>query len=660
MTIATPSFIRAANTIRVLAVDAIEKSKSGHPGMPMGCADYALTLWHKHLRHNPADPKWLGRDRFVLGAGHGSMLLYSLLHLYGYAGMTIEELQRFRQMNSKTPGHPEYGHTEGVEVTTGPLGSGLATAVGMGIAAKQLAARTGAPLGDQKIYVISGDGCLMEGVSHEACALAGHLQLDNLILFYDSNSITIEGATSLAWSESVRMRFLAYGWAVIEINGQNAEQCDAALTQAKLTGKPTIIIGTTTIGYGAPKLAGTHECHGAPLGAEETAAVKKAFGFDPAQSFAVDAETREFFARRRSELISAADAWDLQLMQYRQANPQGAALLDTLLGCKIPANLEAELTAVIPEKTDATRSHGGFCIQKIAELVPSFYSGSADLSPSCKTNIKKMPAFSVADRTGRNIHYGVREMAMGLVANGQALYGGAIPACSTFLVFSDYMKPAIRLAALQGIKVVFVFTHDSIYVGEDGPTHEPIEQITMLRTIPGLTVLRPAEGIETAQAWTAALTIPGPVCILLARQNVANFTKTMTPAGSVAKGGYLLSEDAGADLTLAGSGSEAALALEAATVLRAEGKKVRVVSMPSMELFEKQPAAYRKALLPKGSKIVSMEAGSTVTWDRYVGDNGLTIGINCFGLSAPGAQVAAHFGLEKNAIAKTVKTHYGI
>jgi transketolase len=660
MTFVTPSFVRAANTIRVLAVDAIQKSNSGHPGMPMGCADYALTLWHRHLRHNPADPKWLGRDRFVLSAGHGSMLLYSLFHLYGYPGMTMDELKQFRQMGSKTPGHPEYGHTEGVEVTTGPLGSGLASAVGMAIAAKQLMARTGLPLGDQKIYALSGDGCLMEGVSHEACALAGHLKLDNLILFYDSNSITIEGATSLAWSESVKMRFESYGWEAIEINGQDPAQCDAALVIAKQAGKPVIIIGTTTIGYGAPKLAGTHECHGAPLGAEETAAVKKAFGFDPAQSFVVDAETREFFATRRSELISAADAWDLQMLQFRQANPAAAELLDTLLASKIPANLEAELLAVIPEKTDATRSHGGFCIQKIAELIPSFYSGSADLSPSCKTNIKKIPAFSVAERSGRNLHYGVRELAMGMVANGQALYGGAIPACSTFLVFSDYMKPAIRLAALQGIKVVFVYTHDSIYVGEDGPTHEPIEQITMLRTIPGLTVLRPAEGIETAQAWAAALTIPGPVCILLARQNVPNFAKTATPAGSVAKGGYLLSEDAGADLTLVGSGSEAALALEAATVLRAEGKKVRVVSMPSMELFQKQPAAYRTALLPKGSRIVSIEAGSTVTWDRHVGDNGFSIGINTFGLSAPGAQVAAYFGLEKNAIAKTIKSHYGI
>ena len=651
---------KAINTVRLLSADGVQKANSGHPGMPMGSADYAFTLWSKFLRFDPQRPDWIGRDRFVLSAGHGSMLLYSLLHLFGY-DVTIEDLKQFRQLGSKTPGHPEYGHTPGVEVTTGPLASGLASAVGMAIGLKQLVARIGAPqelFKNQKVYVVSGDGCIMEGTSHEACSLAGHLKLDNLILFYDSNKITIEGSTSLAMSEDVGARFEAYGWNVLKINGQCPRQIEAAVTLAQsCKDKPTIIIGETTIGFGSPHLAGTAKSHGAPLGEDELKATKAALGFDPEQSFVVPEDVRGFLSDRIAEKKADAAEWDAQFDAWKSSSPDGAALLEAILRKEIPADLEARLLAAVPEKDVATRASSGAMIQVVAKAVPAVVGGSADLAPSNNTYMKEMGDFTAEDRAGRNFHFGVREL--GLVCNGLALTY-AIPFSATFMVFSDYMKPAIRLAAIQKLHQVYVFTHDSYAVGEDGATHEPIEQLAMFRSLPGVTLLRPAESHEVALAWAYAVRADHPVILSLTRQALPNLPAEVVARMDVAKGAYVVSSDEDFEAILIGSGSELAACVKAAEALRAQGRKLRVVSMPSWDLFEAQGAEYKESVLPKACrKRVAVEAACTMGWSKYVGDEGMVIGLDHFGESAPYKALADKYGFTPEKVTAAVAEYLG-
>lgn len=653
---------KAINTVRLLSADGVQKANSGHPGMPMGSADYAFTLWSKFLRFDPQRPDWIGRDRFVLSAGHGSMLLYSLLHLFGY-DVTIEDLKQFRQLGSKTPGHPEYGHTPGVEVTTGPLASGLASAVGMAIGLKQLVARIGAPqelFKNQKVYVVSGDGCIMEGTSHEACSLAGHLKLDNLILFYDSNKITIEGSTSLAMSEDVGARFEAYGWNVLKINGQCPRQIEAAVTLAQsCKDKPTIIIGETTIGFGSPHLAGTAKSHGAPLGEDELKATKAALGFDPEQSFVVPEDVRGFLSDRIAERKADAAEWDAQFDAWKSSSPDGAALLEAILRKEIPADLEARLLAAVPEKDVATRASSGAMIQVVAKAVPAVVGGSADLAPSNNTYMKEMGDFTAEDRAGRNFHFGVRELGMGLVCNGLALTY-AIPFSATFMVFSDYMKPAIRLAAIQKLHQVYVFTHDSYAVGEDGATHEPIEQLAMFRSLPGVTLLRPAESHEVALAWAYAVRADHPVILSLTRQALPNLPAEVVARMDVAKGAYVVSSDEDFEAILIGSGSELAACVKAAEALRAQGRKLRVVSMPSWDLFEAQGAEYKESVLPKACrKRVAVEAACTMGWSKYVGDEGMVIGLDHFGESAPYKALADKYGFTPEKVTAAVAEYLG-
>ena len=653
---------KAINTVRLLSADGVQKANSGHPGMPMGSADYAFTLWSKFLRFDPQRPDWIGRDRFVLSAGHGSMLLYSLLHLFGY-DVTIEDLKQFRQLGSKTPGHPEYGHTSGVEVTTGPLASGLASAVGMAIGLKQLVARIGAPkelFKNQKVYVVSGDGCIMEGTSHEACSLAGHLKLDNLILFYDSNKITIEGSTSLAMSEDVGARFEAYGWNVLKINGQCPRQIEAAVTLAQsCKDKPTIIIGETTIGFGSPHLAGTAKSHGAPLGEDELKATKAALGFDPEQSFVVPEDVRGFLSDRIAEKKADAADWDAQFDAWKSSSPDGAALLEAILKKEIPADLEARLLAAVPEKDVATRASSGAMIQVVAKAVPAVVGGSADLAPSNNTYMKEMGDFTAEDRAGRNFHFGVRELGMGLVCNGLALTY-AIPFSATFMVFSDYMKPAIRLAAIQKLHQVYVFTHDSYAVGEDGATHEPIEQLAMFRSLPGVTLLRPAESHEVALAWAYAVRADHPVILSLTRQALPNLPAEVVARMDVAKGAYVVSSDEDFEAILIGSGSELAACVKAAEALRAQGRKLRVVSMPSWDLFEAQGAEYKESVLPKACrKRVAVEAACTMGWSKYVGDEGMVIGLDHFGESAPYKALADKYGFTPEKVTAAVAEYLG-
>lgn len=653
---------KAINTVRLLSADGVQKANSGHPGMPMGSADYAFTLWSKFLRFDPQRPDWIGRDRFVLSAGHGSMLLYSLLHLFGY-DVTIEDLKQFRQLGSKTPGHPEYGHTPGVEVTTGPLASGLASAVGMAIGLKQLVARIGAPkelFKNQKVYVVSGDGCIMEGTSHEACSLAGHLKLDNLILFYDSNKITIEGSTSLAMSEDVGARFEAYGWNVLKINGQCPRQIEAAVTLAQsCKDKPTIIIGETTIGFGSPHLAGTAKSHGAPLGEDELKGTKAALGFDPEQSFVVPEDVRGFLSDRIAEKKADAAEWDAQFDAWKSSSPDGAALLEAILRKEIPADLEARLLAAVPEKDVATRASSGAMIQVVAKAVPAVVGGSADLAPSNNTYMKEMGDFTAEDRTGRNFHFGVRELGMGLVCNGLALTY-AIPFSATFMVFSDYMKPAIRLAAIQKLHQVYVFTHDSYAVGEDGATHEPIEQLAMFRSLPGVTLLRPAESHEVALAWAYAVRADHPVILSLTRQALPNLPAEVVARMDVAKGAYVVSSDEDFEAILIGSGSELAACVKAAEALRAQGRKLRVVSMPSWDLFEAQGAEYKESVLPKACrKRVAVEAACTMGWSKYVGDEGMVIGLDHFGESAPYKALADKYGFTPEKVTAAVAEYLG-
>ncbi|HOK03799.1 MAG TPA: transketolase [Victivallales bacterium] len=654
-----------ANTIRVLSAEAVQSAKSGHPGMPMGCADFAFTLWYKYLRHNPENPDWFARDRFVLSAGHGSMLLYSLLYLFGYPEMTIEELKKFRQLDSKTPGHPEFGHTPGVEVTTGPLGSGFASAVGMAIAAKNFTARTGlldSGLFNSKIFVLSSDGCMMEGTTHEAASIAGHLKLDNIICFYDDNSISIEGNTSLAFSEDVSKRFDAYGWRVIKIkNANDPEQLDKGIAEALNTdGRPTLIVGKTVIGFGSPNKAGKHSCHGEPLGEEEVIAVKKALGFEGKPAFYVPEELTKALKKRREELVRESVKWDESFQKWLEKNPDNSKLISNLMTKEIPGNILEELLKVTPkEKSEATRSSSGIVLNRAAELIPALIGGSADLAPSTKTLLKCSGDFSADNYSGRNLHFGVRELGMSLLANGMALYGTTIPYVATFFVFSDYMKPGIRLAAIQNLHVIYVLTHDSFYVGEDGPTHQPVDQFAMLRAIPGMTVIRPAEANEVAHAWAVALKLNGPVALLLTRQNLTPKPSELAKNIRLDRGAYVLTEDSDFEIIIIATGSEVNLALNAVELLRKSGRKIRLVSMPSQELFLKQDKNYRDAILPPScKKRVSIEAGTTFGWHKFVGSDGICIGMDNFGLSAPYKDLAERFGFTPEKVCEKINSKF--
>lgn len=654
-----------ADIIRGLAMDGVQKANSGHPGMPMGTADFAAVLFLKFLKYSPSDPQWPDRDRFVQSAGHGSMLLYSLLHLAGY-DMPLDELKRFRQWGSRTPGHPEAHLTPGVETTTGPLGQGCGNAVGMALAEAMLAAKFNRPghrIVDHYTYVLAGDGDLMEGVSHEAFSLAGHLGLHKLIVFYDSNRITIEGETDLAYSDDVRKRFEGYRWNVLEIDGHDHAAIEQALHSARSEReRPTLIIGHTTIAKGSPNMAGHHEAHGAPLGVEEVKATKRNLGLPEDQEFYISDEARAAFATRRDEGEAARSRWLAALDAYRAAYPDLAAEWDAAIRGEVPPDLEQKLPVFPTAKPMATRSASGQVIQALAKEIPHFVGGSADLAPSTVTLIKGAPSVGRHSYAGRNLHFGVREHGMAAAVNGMCLHRGFICFGATFLVFSDYCRPSIRLAALTEIPAIYVFTHDSIFLGEDGPTHQPVEHLMSLRGIPNLTLIRPADANETSYAWLAALhNRHGPTLLALSRQNVPVLDRTVcAPASGVLKGAYVLWESAPGvpDLILMASGSEVALAFDAGRALASErGLRVRVVSMPSWELFEKQPPEYREAVLPRAClRRVAVEAGISLGWSKYVGDSGKVVGLDRFGASAPAGELAKQFGFTAARVAEVAKS----
>ena len=662
MKISNEELTLAANTVRCLAADGVQKANSGHPGMPMGMADVATNLYLNHLSHNPDDPAWFNRDRFVLSAGHGAMLAYSMLHLSGY-DLSIEDLKQFRQWGSKTPGHPEYGHTDGIETTTGPLGQGISTAVGMALAERMMADRfnmDGMNIVDHYTYVICGDGDLMEGISHEACSLAGHLGLNKLIVFYDSNSITIEGRTSLAMSDDAKKRFQAYHWNVIEIDGHDFDQIEKATRKAKREqSRPTIIICTSKIGKGSPNKEDTSSAHGEPLGEDEVKATKKNLGFPENQSFVVPEKVRALFDARKRSVKRQAGKWQKLLKAYGQARPEKLTQLETHIAQHLPENTEALLPVFPADKAVATRASSGKVIQELSKAFSWLVGGSADLAPSTKTLIEAADSIKPGAFCGSNLHFGVREHAMGAIMNGLALHGGFRVFGATFFVFSDYCRPAIRLAAIMNLPVIYVFTHDSFYVGEDGPTHEPIEHIASLRCMPGVTVIRPADPTESGAAWIAALkNTTGPTVMLFTRQNLKVIDRTKYPAAeNLEKGAYTLwqSGQGNPDVVLVASGSEVELALEAAQKL-ASDCNIRVVSMPSWELFDKQDEAYRKSVIPPSARIrMAIEAGCSMGWSKYIGENGLTLCIDHFGASAPYKVLAEKFGFTPANVVSMVK-----
>ncbi|HRQ23090.1 MAG TPA: transketolase, partial [Anaerolineales bacterium] len=612
---------RAINTIRFLSADGVQKANSGHPGLPMGAAAMAYTIWTRHLRHNPRNPKWMGRDRFILSGGHGSMLLYSLLHLTGY-DLPLEQLQNFRQWDSLTPGHPEYGLTPGVEVTTGPLGQGFANGVGMAIAASHLVAifnKPGHELIDTFIYSIVTDGDLMEGVASEAASLAGHLSLGRLIYLYDDNKISIDGSTDLAFTEDRAKRFEAYGWHVQRVDdGNDGDVIDKAIQAAKADPRPSIIMCRTVIGYGAPNRQGTAKAHGEPLGDDELNAAKENLGWEKEPRFFIPDDVLAFYRQAVDRGRELESDWKKRFDAYKKAHPELGSELERRLNGELPADWESVLPKFPADaKGMATRAASGKTINALAPKLPELIGGSADLAPSNNTKIDSSPAFQKISPEGRNFHFGVREHAMGSILNGMAVFGGVIPYGGTFLVFADYMRAAIRLAALSHYPSIFIFTHDSVGLGEDGPTHQPVEHLTSLRLIPNLTVIRPADANETAQAWKVAIEHRhGPTVLALTRQALPVLD---TPA-SVEKGAYVLKDFGKPEMILMASGSEVSLILESAQKLADEGKGVRVVSFPSWELFEKQDEAYRESVLPKSiQKRLAVEAGSGLGWERYAG-----------------------------------------
>ncbi|MBI5446655.1 MAG: transketolase [Deltaproteobacteria bacterium] len=654
----------AVNTIKGLAMDAVQAANSGHPGMPMGTADMAWTLWSEFLHFDPTDPAWPNRDRFVLSAGHGSMLLYGLLHLSGY-GVELDDLRQFRQWGSVTPGHPEFGHTPGVETTTGPLGQGLSAAVGMAIADLPLADRFNRPgfsLVDHRTYVIAGDGDLMEGVASEAASLAGHLGLGRLIVLYDDNQVTIEGSTDLAFSEDVEARFRAYGWSTLSVpDGNDVDAVAEALEEARRDeDRPTLIRIRTRIGFGSPGKEGSAEAHGAPLGYEEACRAKVNLGCPTEPDFLVPDGACGPFARAAARGRELRLAWEETRARYREAHPELALELDRRLSGGLPEGWRAAVPTFPPDpKGLATREASGKVLNALARVVPDLMGGSADLAPSTKTLLSGEKDFSRTSRSGRNLRFGVREHAMGAALNGMANHGGFRPFGSTFFVFSDYLRPSLRLAALMRLPVVHVFTHDSIFVGEDGPTHQPVEHLPALRAIPDLVVLRPGDANETAESWRFALESGRPTALILTRQNVPTLDRArLAPAAELRRGGYVLKEAAGgasaARLLLIASGSELHLALGAAEGLEEKGFPTRVVSLPSWELFEEQPRDYREAVLPPAlTARVAVEAASPFGWERYVGAAGRVVGVSRFGASAPAPVLGAEFGFTVENVTRT-------
>ena len=653
----------AALSIRSLSMDAVEAANSGHPGLPMGMAELGALLYGTILRHNPADTSWMNRDRFVLSAGHGSMFLYSLLHLSGY-DLPLEELKKFRQVGSKTPGHPEYGHTAGVETTTGPLGQGVANAVGMALAERMAAARLNTAkhqIIDYFTYFLAGDGCMMEGISNEAASLAGHLKLGKLIGFYDSNKISIEGSTELAFTEDVGARFEALGWQVLHGDAYDLPGMAALIAKAQAeSSKPSLIVLTSIIGKGSPNKAGTHGVHGAALGGEEILATRKSLGLAPDQEFFVHPKAVELFAARRKELNDAYSAWKDLFDAWKKASPEKAQLLATMTAS--PEDILAKVSWPSFAEGDkvATRSASGKAINAVAPVFPGLIGGSADLSPSNNTDIKDGGSVQAGKFDGRILHFGVREHAMGAVTNGIALSGLFRPYCATFLVFTDYMRPAMRLAALMGLPVIYVMTHDSIFVGEDGPTHQPVEHLAALRTIPNLQVLRPGDAEETQAAWQMALRrTDGPTVLALTRQNLKVYPKPSDWQKKAETGAYA-AKDGGTKpkFTLIATGSEVPLALEAATAYEAahSGASVRVVSVLSRERFAGQPASVREALIPPSSRRIVVEIAVSSGWEGFVADPKDLFCLNEFGVSGPGAAAAAHFGLTAAGLVRLMES----
>ena len=650
------------NTIRTLAMDAVQAAKSGHPGAPMGLAAAAYVLWTRVLKHNPKNPEWVDRDRFVLSGGHASTLLYSLLNLTGYK-LSLKEIKNFRQWGSQTPGHPEYGHTPGVETTTGPLGQGFANAVGMAMAERHLAAvfnRGSQKIVDHHTYVMCGDGDLMEGITSEAASMAGHLGLGRLICIYDDNKISIEGSTDLAFTENVAARFRAYRWQVLRVqDGIDLAAIENALKEARAEkAKPTLIVLRTNIAYGSPNKQDTHGAHGAPLGDDEIRLTKENLGWPRDKKFYVPKEVRKAFAKFADKGRKAETAWNKRFKAYAGKYPELAKNWQTAIAGTLPRQWDAGIPTFRDGKAIATRSASGQVINALAENLPTLIGGSADLAPSNNTIIKSSFDFQKESYAGRNIRFGVREHAMGAVLSGMALHKGVRPYGGTFLVFADYCRPAIRLAALMQQPVTYVFTHDSVAVGEDGPTHQPVEHLAALRAIPGLTVIRPADATETAAAWKVAMkTTNGPVALILSRQNLPVLDRTYYPsATALAKGGYILSDAKGKPAAiLIGTGSEVSICLEAQKILAGQGVSTRVVSMPSWELFERTSQKYKDAVLPpKVSARVAVEAGISMGWERYVGSQGAVIGIDRFGASAPGSVIMDKYGMKAATIvAKT-------
>ena len=648
------------NTIRMLAVDAVQKANSGHPGMPMGAAAMAYVLWPRFLKHNPGNPLWPDRDRFVLSAGHGSMLLYGLLYLTGY-DLSLEDLKAFRQWGSKTPGHPEYGHTPGVETTTGPLGQGFANGVGLAMAERFLATRFNRPdfpIVDHYTYAIVSDGDLMEGVSHEAASLAGHLQLGKLIYLYDDNHISIEGSTDLAFTEDRLARFSAYGWQVQKVDdGNDLKAIAEAIRQAQTeTARPSLIAVRSCIGCGSPNKQDTAGVHGEPLGIEEIRLTKENLGWPLEPAFHVPEEALAFFRQSVGTGEKREKEWQKLFAAYEKAYPEEAEAFNQIMAGKLPKGWDREIPIFPTDpKGTATRAASGTVLNAIAANVPHLMGGSADLAPSNKTMIKDTKDFQAGSYDQRNIHFGVREHGMGSIMNGLALHGGIIPYGGTFLIFSDYMRPAIRLAAMMGLKVIYVFTHDSIGLGEDGPTHQPVEQLAALRAIPNLTVIRPADANETAEAWKMALEIEsGPVALVLTRQNLPTMDRTvMATAANLAKGAYILHKtgDQKPDVLLMATGSEVPIAIEAGEKLKKRGVYSWVINMPSWELFDRQSREYRNQVFPPEVRTrVAIEAGSPFGWHRHVGEKGAIIGLDHFGASAPYKTLYEKFGLTADQV----------
>lgn len=652
----------SVNAIRALAADTVQKANSGHPGLPLGAAPMAYELWAKHMKHNPENPDWANRDRFILSGGHGSSLLYALLHLFGYGNLSMDDLKNFRQWNSKTPGHPEYGHTIGVEATTGPLGAGMAMAVGMAMAEAHLATRfnkEGYPIVDHYTYVLGGDGCMMEGISYEAFSLAGTLKLGKLIVLYDSNKISIEGDTDIAFTEDVKKRFEAFGFQTLVVeDGNNLEEIGKAIAEAKAdTTRPTMITVRTKIGHGCPAKEGTASAHGEPLGLDNVYALKENLGLDPEKEFYIPQEIYDYVAQIVKENQNIEKKWNIMFEKYCAKYPEMKELWDKMHNSNIEEILlEAKDFWKVEQKADATRNISGQLINKIKNYVPGFIGGSADLAPSTKTYMSGEGDFSATNYGGRNLHFGVRELAMAAIGNGMALHGGLRPYVSTFFVFSDYVKPMARLSALMGTPLTYVFTHDSIGVGEDGPTHEPIEQLAMLRSLPNFTVYRPADTAETAAAWYYAVTSKHtPTALVLTRQNLPQLEGTGKDA---LKGGYILSDSKkeNPDVILMASGSEVQLAVEAKVQLEKENIAVRVVSMPSMDVFDQQSQEYRDSVLPKNCrKRVAIEALSSFGWGKYVGLDGSYVTMESFGASAPANTLFEKFGITIDNVVKAVR-----